>query len=96
MSNCYKIKLSYNVQLEGVWYNECVMTDLSKAKIIYTEPSLLKGAARTASIVNTLDKFSVSATEEEADYKALSNDWKIVGQHLKNAVKDYAKQQKKK
>lgn len=56
---------------------------------LFSEPSLLKGAARTIDMFGTLDEYNYKNTEAEADYEALKRDWSIVGIDIANAMEDY-------
>jgi hypothetical protein len=60
------------------------------SSILYrTEPSFLKGVARTFDLFGTLDEYNFSATEKEADIKALKRDWQVVGNSIEDAIEDY-------
>jgi hypothetical protein len=52
-------------------------------------PSFLSGASRTLDLGATFDDsaYNVSKTTEEADTWALANDWAVVGQDLRAALK---------
>lgn len=65
------------------------MTDTIKSTYLYRNPSYLKGAARIVSISGKLDEYRTSRSENEADSQALSQDWKMVGRDLKQAIERY-------
>lgn len=54
--------------------------------------SFFIGMARVLDIGATLRFYDKSKTPEEADYIALSNDWKEVGNDLMVAIKQYDRQ----
>ena len=54
---------------------------------LFAKPSFASGAARVLDLWGTFDVYNTSDTPEEADAKALYNDWKTVGEDISNVVK---------
>lgn len=46
---------------------------------LFAQPSWLSGAARTLDLGGTFDRYNVSPSPEEADARAIANDWMTVG-----------------
>ncbi|HVM92514.1 MAG TPA: hypothetical protein VMT67_06860 [Terriglobales bacterium] len=57
-----------------------------KSGFLFANPSFLSGAARALDLYGTFDAYNGSSTEREADYKALSSDWHMVGQDIVAAM----------
>lgn len=62
-----------------------------KISAFFSKP-FFSGMARVLDIGATLRFYDESKTPEEADYIALSNDWKEVGNDLMVAIKQYDRQ----
>ena len=60
---------------------------------LFTRPSISKGSSRVVDLFGYLDEYNYSKTEEEADLKALTRDWKIVGLDIHKAMGAYGKEQ---
>lgn len=54
---------------------------------LFARPSFWAGWAQIMDFDNTLFLYNNSLTPEQADYLALLNDWRIVGDDLRKAVK---------
>lgn len=63
--------------------------NLSFTPLFTMSAPFLKGMARTINIFNSLDHYNYSASDDEADAKALYSDWKNVGNELINAISNY-------
>lgn len=57
-------------------------------------PSLVSGVASIVDFSNLTEKYNISKTEQEADYKALLADWKAIGIDMQNAIHEYAQNAK--
>lgn len=53
---------------------------------LFAEPSLVSGAASVLDLSGTFSSYNNSDTGEEADSKALLNDWYNVGQDIREAA----------
>lgn len=53
---------------------------------LFAEPSFIGGMASLLDLGNTLREYNASATGEEADFKALQNDWRVVGDDMKVSI----------
>lgn len=65
-----------------------LMKDLSSG-MLFARPSFTEGVARIVDFGTTLQDYNTSKTGNEADFRALKNDWMIVGQDLKYAIKKH-------
>jgi hypothetical protein len=57
-----------------------------KTDFLFAQPSFASGVARTLDLWGTLDDYNISATPSEADAKALTADWLVVGQDIADAI----------
>lgn len=53
---------------------------------LFTEPSFIGGMASLLDLGNTFREYNASPTGEEADFKALQNDWRAVGDDMKVSI----------
>jgi hypothetical protein len=63
----------------------------SKRKLVYSDflfakPSPINGAARFFDFGAAFDTYNVSASEDEADARALHSDWAMVGEDIESAT----------
>ena len=56
---------------------------------LFANPSSVEGVSRIFDLGATLQEYNTSKTDSEADIKALSNDWKAVGEDLRVAISRY-------
>lgn len=56
---------------------------------LYATPSFLGGMAKTLDLGGTLVIYNESKTPDEADTKAMWNDWKAVGKDLTYSIREY-------
>lgn len=49
-------------------------------------PSFLSGYARALDVAGTFDAYNNSSSETDADMKAIENDWRVVGNQLREAI----------
>lgn len=61
-------------------------TDQFNTDFLFTTPTYLTGAATIFNIAGNFYEYNESSSDEEADYKAISNDFNIIGNDLKNAI----------
>jgi hypothetical protein len=52
-------------------------------------PSFWRGTARVMDLFGTLTRYNTFASAKDADTTAMKRDWEIVGQDIKDAVKEY-------
>jgi hypothetical protein len=62
----------------------------ARSGFLYATPSFISGAARVLDLYGTFDKYNSSATEREADYKAIWADWSVVGHDIFDAMRQVA------
>ena len=58
--------------------------------------SFLRGAARALDLGSTINKqsYNQSSTSDEADCRAIANDWNMVGSDIRKAYHELKKQEK--
>ena len=56
---------------------------------LFAKPSFIGGTASLLDLGNTLREYNASVTGEEADFKALQDDWRAVGDDMKTSIKQY-------
>lgn len=54
---------------------------------LFAQPSWLSGVARVIDLGASFDEYNVSATPARADARALSADWRVIGQDLFSAAR---------
>ncbi len=57
---------------------------------LFVRPSLFRGLARTLDLAGSLDSYNWSGTGAEADARAMSVDWSLVGDDLATAMSQFA------
>ena len=57
--------------------------------LLYAQPSMLEGIARTLDIGGVFDDYNFSAGPQEADAAATASDWYAVGAALNSAIKGF-------
>jgi hypothetical protein len=66
-----------------------VIVNKVRSSFLFSAPSVVSGAARVLDLYGVYDAYNASSTENEADFKALLSDWRIVGQDIVFAVKQF-------
>lgn len=56
------------------------------SSFLFARPSFWEGAARILDFGNTLTEYNQSLAPEQADYFALSADWKAVGRDIRRSA----------
>ena len=59
---------------------------MGDSMFLFAVPRFVTGMSATLDMGGTLTKYNDSRTPVEADYRALREDWKVVGCDLKNAM----------
>lgn len=62
---------------------------VKKTSALFIQPSFWRGTARVMDLFGTLTRYNTYPTAQEADRRAMKRDWEVVGQDLKNAIKEY-------
>lgn len=82
-----------------IWYQNNYLKFMGKISLetsyLYAVPNFLNGIAQTLDMGSTIVNYNGSDSPEDADFKALANDWKAVGKDLVFSMKQYEKEQKK-
>jgi len=65
------------------------MTQIA-SDFMFASPSALSGVARLLDLFGQFDLYNQSWTPEEADFWALYSDWRIIGQDLEAALKQFS------
>ncbi len=55
---------------------------------LFASTSFLEGLARVLDIGGTLNVYNTSLTERQADFWALYNDWRAVGQDIRDVASE--------
>jgi hypothetical protein len=63
-----------------------------RTDFLFTRPSFGSGVARAFDLFGHFDSYNTSSSEEEADQRAIANDWLAVGKDLGQAM-DYVDSQ---
>lgn len=63
-----------------------------RTSFLFVEPSAISGAGRIFDLWGGSDLYSFSASEEEADARAMYADWRMTGQDIRNATVSCAKE----
>jgi hypothetical protein len=63
---------------------------MSQTDFIFARPSFIEGFARIVDFGGTLNEYNRSLTPEEADARALKNDFSVVGNDICNALAEFA------
>jgi len=64
-----------------------------KSDFLVAHPSLSSGAARLFDFYGLYDEYNISQTEAQADAMAAFSDWLIVGQDIREAIKQHEPEQ---
>jgi hypothetical protein len=60
---------------------------MSQTDFLFARPSFVEGMARVLDLGCTLNVYNESRTESQADYKAIRNDFRMIGQDIAFALK---------
>ena len=66
---------------------------MNRSSFLFARPSLLGGAARLLDFGGTLNSYNVSATGQIADARAFREDWKAIGDDMRDVLAAYKKEQ---
>lgn len=58
---------------------------------LFANPSFAEGYTRLIDLFGTLNNYNESETVDEADYRAIKNDWIAVGEDLKKVMNSYGR-----
>lgn len=58
----------------------------ARTDFLFARPSFGSGFARALDLCGNFDAYNSSATEEEADERAIASDWLVVGKDLREAL----------
>jgi hypothetical protein len=62
-----------------------------RSTFLFATPSWTEGVGRLTDFGNHLNGYNVSASEDEADARALAMDWRSVGDDLQRAMLELAR-----
>lgn len=60
--------------------------DLIRSDFLFARPSFLEGVGRIIDVAGSLNMYNVSRTGEEADARAIYEDWKALGSDMRVAL----------
>lgn len=63
------------------------------ASLLYAQPSFLEGVGRLMDAAGLFETYNYSPTPGEADTVLIASDWRSVGEDLRSAILDFAKDQ---
>ena len=66
----------------------------SYSDLLFARPSLIEGIGSTIDLFGTFQEYNQSQTPEEADAKALWNDFKAIGADIQNSYEIITKKNK--
>jgi len=58
----------------------------ARTDFLFAQPSFGSGAARVLDLFGTFDAYNTSASEQEADERAIASDWLVVGKDLSGVL----------
>lgn len=61
----------------------------TKSFYLFAEPSFIEGMIRVIDFKGTINIYNDSEIPKEADFRALENDWRVVGDDLKDSINEY-------
>ena len=59
---------------------------------LFAQPSIVGGVACIVDLGATLQEYNYSKNVNEADAKAILNDWLAVGDDIRSSIKEYGKE----
>lgn len=65
-----------------------------RSTFLFAEPSFWAGMGRVFDLWGGFDLYAISRTPQEADFRALYADWRIVGQDMRDVICREAQQTK--
>lgn len=68
--------------------------DDSLSFVLFARPSFVEGMGRAIDFGGTLQTYNDSETTDEADHRALSSDWRMIGRDIKAAICEHDKASK--
>lgn len=60
--------------------------DELRSDFLFARPSFIEGLARMLDLSGSLNTYNNSRTPEEADARAVRNDWKAIGHDMRQAL----------
>lgn len=60
-----------------------------RTDFLFAPPSFLSGMASILDLSGSLDWYNYSTTGDEADWKAIYSDYRMIGQDIEDAVREY-------
>jgi hypothetical protein len=67
----------------------------SRSYFLFAKPSFLGGMSRLFDFGGTLNNYNISASGNLADLRAFQEDWKAIGDDMRNTLAVYKKQQER-
>ncbi len=63
---------------------------MNQTDFLVSKPSFWAGMARVLDLGCTLPSYNLSKSPEEADRRAITNDWANVGQDILHAIREFS------
>ena len=77
-----------------LWYHKH-MKNLYTPNKLFAEPSSIEGMSRVVDLGATMQIYNISETEQQADFEALRNDWRAIGDDLRYSIRMYEQESAK-
>ena len=65
---------------------------MNRSDFLFATPSFLGGMASVLDLGTTLVVYNESTTIEEADARAIATDWRVTGNDIRSAIKQWAEE----
>jgi hypothetical protein len=74
------------------------MGDIDKSLTFYlfARPSFLEGLARILDLSGSLQEYNYSKSGEQADARAISSDWEMIGEDIRTSIRTYGEEEEQK
>lgn len=59
---------------------------MNTSSYLFSTPSFIEGVGRLLDFGSTLNNYNYSKSGKEADYKAISSDWRAVGNDMREVM----------
>jgi len=57
-----------------------------RSDFLVAQPTFMSGVSRSLDVMASFDAYNASATDTEADRRALECDWRVIGQDLRSVL----------
>lgn len=64
---------------------------MNTSSYLFSTPSFIEGVGRLLDFGSTLNNYNYSKSDKEADYRAISSDWRAVGNDMREVMESEVK-----